>query len=86
MSDIVNLGSRIHSGFCLKCGVLLMHPFNDYQMCTKCTGEIGDILAKFNKKKAVANKKKKSVRTDQSHVIQSKNIMRQIAPIGVPVK
>jgi len=84
--SIITLGSRIHSGFCLKCGVLLMHPYNDYQMCPECTEWIGYILKKFEKKKAIANKKRKSVKTDKSHVMHSRNVMRQVAPIGVPVK
>lgn len=83
---IINLGSRLHSGFCVKCGTLLMHPYNDYQMCQECTAWIEHQLKEFEKKRAAANKKKKSMRTDKSGVVASREIMRQVAPIGVPVK
>jgi len=73
------LGDRLNSGFCLKCGALLMMPWNDYQMCGTCTGETERALAAFYKKRKLYKK----VGSGRVHRGQ---IHKQMMPIGVPVK
>ena len=76
---MIDLGDRLNSGFCLKCGTLLMFPINDYQCCSSCTGDIEKALAAFERKRK-QNKHVGSMRTHRAF------INKQIAPIGVPVK
>jgi len=73
------LGDRLNSGFCLKCGSLLILPMNDYQTCSGCTADIERALAAFRHKRK-HNKRVGSARTHRAF------INRQMMPIGVPVK
>ena len=76
---IVQLGDRRNSGFCLSCGTSLIVPYNDYQCCPNCTLMIEENLNIFRHKR----KKQKKVGTVQ---VQSKQILRQVAPIGETIK
>ncbi len=77
---IIKLGDRRHSGFCVAgCGALLMEPFNDYQCCLGCTEEVERNLAAYRVKR---QKNKKVGRI----VVQSHQILRQVVPMGIPVK
>lgn len=73
------LGDRLNSGFCLKCGSLLMLPCNDYQCCSECTKYILEALNKFN------YKRKKTKRMNRGVLVSENQIAKQIMPIGVPV-
>ena len=73
------LGDRLNSGFCLKCGTLLIQPWNDYQTCSACTADIERALNAFHHKRKL-HKKVGSGRVHRA-VIQ-----KQMMPIGVPVK
>lgn len=75
----IDLGDRLNSGFCLKCGQFLLMPWNDYQCCSKCTKDIEQALAAFNYKRKVNHK----VGSGRVHRAA---INRQASPIGVPVK
>ena len=79
---IVKLGDRRNSGFCLKCGTLLVHPYNDYQMCVACTEFIEHCLKKLEHKRKIAKGKK----IGGMAVLDKRNVLRQAAPMGVPVK
>lgn len=77
---IVQLGDRRNSGFCLKCGSLLIHPYNDYQCCVECTAFIEDCL------KRLAYKQSKNEKVGGMGVVNKANVARQVVPLGVPVK
>lgn len=79
---IVTLGDRRNSGFCLKCGALLIQPYNDYQCCSKCTAYIQDCIKQLNIKKAKA----KDGKVGGMRLIDNRNILKQVSPIGIPVK
>ncbi len=76
---VVQLGDRRNSGFCLMCGTSLIEPWNDYQCCTKCTARIQESLQIF----AIKRKNRKSVGSFQK---KSTQILRQVEPMGVPIK
>ena len=64
-----------------------MMPYNDYQCCSECTKNIQKALYEFEKKKRkFTDKKKKMPKTSGRIVITSDRILRQVAPIGEPVK
>ena len=70
---IDTLGSRLNSGFCLKCGaVLMIVPWNDYQCCADCTKVIEGAVAR-----ARGNKTKLINRP----VILRQQIARQVSPL-----
>ena len=79
---IVTFGDRRNSGFCLKCGATLIQPYNDYQCCSECTEFIEGCLQKL----AIKQKKSKSKKVGGMAVVDKRNVMRQVAPIGKPVK
>jgi len=79
---IVKLGDRRNSGFCLKCGTLLIVPFNDYQCCSECTEFIEHCLKKLEYKQKVS----KDGKVGGMAVADKRNILRQAAPMGIPVK
>ena len=79
---IVTFGDRRNSGFCLKCGSLLIQPVNDYQCCSECTEYIEWCLKKLEHKARHAKKGK----IGGMRVVDRRNILRQVKPIGVPVK
>lgn len=87
-SVMVQLGDRKHSGFCLQCGTDLLEPYNDYQACVECTKDI-ELAITETKNKAKhyhKNLKKPMPKKDGRVVIQSHQILRQVKPLGVPVK
>lgn len=79
---IVGIGDRRNSGFCLKCGTTLIHPFNDYQCCVECTNFIVDCIKKLDYKKHHARDGK----VGGSAVVNKANVARQVVPLGVPIK
>jgi len=78
---IVQLGDRRGSGFCLKCGTDLIVPWNDYQCCAECTKYIEHCLLELKYK----NQRKKG-KVGGMRAVDRRNIMRQVRPLGVPVK
>ena len=72
---IIRPGQRFGTGFCLMCGTDLIIPWNDYQCCTECTGKL-----EYHKKLAERNSGKKN--KGKKHVMMSKDVMRQVRPIG----
>ena len=74
---IVTLGDRRNSGFCLKCGATLIQPWNDYQCCAECTEYIEKCLYQLELK----NKQKKG-KVGGMKVVDRRNILRQVRPIG----
>jgi len=78
---IVTLGDRRGSGFCLKCGTELIHPINDYQCCSECTEYIEHCLKELEYKS-----KRMKGKVGGMRVVDRRNIMRQVVPLGVPVK
>ncbi len=79
---IVKFGDRRHSGFCLQCGTLLVHPFNDYQCCTECTNYIEHCLVELERKRGRA----KDGKIGGMQVLDKRNVLRQVVPMGIPVK
>lgn len=78
MSDdmIIKPGDRRNSGFCLRCGALLMvTPWNDYQCCPDCTKIIEDI------QRRVTNAKPGTVKAVNKKMILRPTVRRQIAPL-----
>jgi len=78
---IVTLGDRRNSGFCLMCGTDLIRPWNDYQCCSECTKKIEWAIAETERK----NRAKKG-KVGGQMVVDRRRILRQVAPIGKPVK
>lgn len=78
MSDILTMGDRRNSGFCLMCGTNLIQPWNDYQCCTKCTQTIVGNLQAFERKRK--RQKKVGMRSAKAHQVKKQNV-----PIGVPI-
>ena len=79
MSELIRMGDRRNSGFCLMCGTNLIQPWNDYQCCSDCTRTITENLQAFERKR----KRQKSVgmRSAKTHQIKI-----QAVPIGVPIE
>lgn len=76
---IDTLGDRLHSGFCLQCGAVLIEPINDFQCCSECTKAIMKAKYEFEKKR------KKTKKMNNKLVIHAHRIAKQIMPIGGPV-
>lgn len=71
---IIKPGDRRNSGFCLRCGALLMvTPWNDFQCCPPCTKLLEEIQRKVRSQRNVKPVNKK--------VIHRANVRRQIAPL-----
>lgn len=69
------LGDRRNSGYCLRCGTLLMiTPWNEYQCCVACT-EIIETVAK----RELTKKPKKD--GGGRMVILKPSIFRQLRPL-----
>ena len=79
MSDIITMGDRRNSGFCLMCGTNLIQPWNDYQCCPVCTRTIVENLQAFESKR-------KRQKTVGMRPVKSHQIKRQAVPIGVPIE
>ncbi len=70
------LGDRRNTGYCLKCGTLLMvTPWNEYQCCSPCT-EIIETVAR----RELTRKPKKT--GGGRMVILKPSIMRQLRPMS----
>ena len=70
---IETLGDRRNSGFCMMCGTDLIVPWNDYQCCSKCTQYIEQSVKTIRMSKDTRRHKRS---------ISSRDVMRQIKPIG----
>lgn len=80
---VITLGDRRNSGFCIKCGDTLLEPFNDFQCCTGCTKTIHEC------QDHVAFAKQGGKKMPLKHggiVINKKDVLRQVAPLGVPTR
>jgi hypothetical protein len=73
MGVIIKPGDRLSTGFCLMCGTDLIVPWNDYQCCSKCTDKL-----EYHKKVAQISKPRKR----KGRILKSKDVMRQVRPIG----
>ncbi|MCK5616931.1 hypothetical protein KAR91_84495 [Candidatus Pacearchaeota archaeon] len=72
--------SRLNTGYCLGCGTILVHPYNDYQSCTVCTKKIQQELYQLAKRQRAGEKKKDTA------VPMSKGwVNPQEKPLGQPV-
>ena len=78
---IVKLGDRRNSGFCLKCGTTLIEV-NDYQCCSECTEFIEKSLVALEHKQ----KRSKDGKVGGMQVLDKRNVLRQVVPMGIPVK
>ena len=67
------LGNRLNSGFCLMCGTDLIIPWNDYQCCAEHTAFIEQSQNIIRMSKDYRRHKRS---------ISSRDVMRQIKPIG----
>ena len=73
---IIKPGDRRNSGFCLRCGALLMvTPWNDFQCCPPCTKLLESIQKKVMGSKPGTVKPVNKVGTHRA------NVRRQIAPL-----
>lgn len=72
-------GDRLNSGFCLKCGSVLILPWNDYQLCSECTKFVRKALYEFEKKR-------RKVKKMGAIKVRNNQIGKQISPIGAPVQ
>ena len=75
MGEIILLGDRRNTGFCLKCGTDLVIPWNDYQCCTECT----KFLAHHKK---LAESRTEPSKRVKKNIIPRYNIALQRKPIG----
>ena len=74
-------GSRLDSGLCLLCGTVLLHPFNDFQTCSKCTKHIQQQLYKAEKIKRKTNPNKKKT----GSIVDKRMVVLQPGPRGQTV-
>jgi len=73
---IIRPGDRRNSGLCLRCGApLMIVPWNDFQCCPPCTKLLEEI------QRRVRNAKPGTVKPVNKKVINSKTVMRQVAPL-----
>ena len=44
------MGNRLLEDVCVNCGGILLHPYNDYRTCSKCTEVVKKALYDLEKK------------------------------------
>lgn len=70
----------LESGECLRCGQILIHPYNDFHMCSTCTEWMHKQQYEFRQKVWRKGRKKLGGQV----VVNKLNIAKQMAPRGQP--
>ena len=73
------MGNRLLEDVCLSCGGILIHPYNDYRTCSKCTEIVKKALHDYGKKK-----ERKEIHTRA--FVNKGGVVLQTKPRGQTVK
>ena len=76
------MGTRLGSGECMMCGGILLHPYNDYNTCSKCT----EVIKKAQYDISMKKRRKEMGKPKRDRTVHRGSIIPQIEPRGQVVK
>jgi hypothetical protein len=76
------MSTRIGSGECMMCGDILIHPYNDYNTCSKCT----EIIKKVQYDISMKKRRNELGKPKRNRTVHINRIILQTKPRGQVVK